>query len=239
MDIRRVDLALLCQQAADSALAVIRLWWPVAAYRDPKVCNFFEPFGKPLRHVNPDHVWVNSGDGGGGETGYNVDARIELFWEAQGGCIVYEGQDKHIMSTVNLRINADLSAFDFASAWCVLVESYVSALQTSFIRQEALHLSTCLRRSEQAIQMFPPTMHAQGAVTRVRAVKVPKGKIGAYAPSNGAAGCGQTWAGWDVAFVDGSRCTQGRASLWAMGFGVGMVIAGMSPPPYQSQTDNP
>ena len=46
-------------------------------------------------------------------------------------------------------------------------------------------------------------------------------------------------AGWGVAFVDGSRDTQGGSSLHAMGFGLGMVTARMSPPPYQSQTHNP
>ena len=42
MDIIRVDLPSLCQRAADKALAVVRLWWPAAAYPDPKECNFFE-----------------------------------------------------------------------------------------------------------------------------------------------------------------------------------------------------
>ena len=105
MDISRVDLPSVCQRAADKALAVVRLWWPAAAYPDPKECNFFEPSGVALLHVDLDHVWVTPGDSGGGQTEYNVDTRAELFWEAQGGRIVYEGRDMHIMSAVNLRIN--------------------------------------------------------------------------------------------------------------------------------------
>ena len=105
MDISRVDLPSVFQRVADKALAVVRLWWLAAAYPDPKECNFFEPSGVALRHVDPDHVWVTPGDSGGGQTEYDVDARAELFWEAQGGRIVYEGRDMHIMSAVNLRIN--------------------------------------------------------------------------------------------------------------------------------------
>ena len=52
-----------------------------------------------------DHVWMTPGDSGGGETEYDVDTRAELFWEAQGGSIVYQGRDMHILSAVNLRIN--------------------------------------------------------------------------------------------------------------------------------------
>ena len=74
-------------------------------YLDPKDCNFFEPFGEGLLHVDPNHVCVTPRDSGGGETEYYVDTRVELFWEAQGGRIVYQGRDMHIMSAVNLRIN--------------------------------------------------------------------------------------------------------------------------------------
>ena len=95
----------MCQRAADNALAVVRLWWPATAYPDPKECNFFEPSGMALLHVDPDHVWVTPGDSRGGQTEDNVDTRAQLFWEAQGGRIVYEGRDMHIMSAVNLRIN--------------------------------------------------------------------------------------------------------------------------------------
>ena len=105
MDISRVDLPSVCQRATDKGLAVVRLWWPSAAYLDAKECNFFEPSGVDLLHVDPDHVWVTPGDSGGGPTEYDVDTRAELFWEAQGGRIVYEGHDIHIMSAVNLRIN--------------------------------------------------------------------------------------------------------------------------------------
>ena len=48
---------------------------------------------------------MTSGDSGGGETEYDVDTRAELFWEAQGGRIVYQGRNTHIMSAVNVRIN--------------------------------------------------------------------------------------------------------------------------------------
>ena len=105
MDISRVDLPSVLQSAADKALAVVRLCWPAAAYPNPKECNFFEPSGVALMHVDPDHVWVTRGHSGGGQTEYDVDTRGELFWEAQGGRIVYEGRDMHIMSAVNLRIN--------------------------------------------------------------------------------------------------------------------------------------
>ena len=105
MDISWVDLPSVCQRAADRALAVVRPWWPTAAYPDPKECNFFETSGVGLVHVDPDHVWATPGDSGGGQTEYDVDTRAELFWEAQGGQIVYEGRDMHIMSAVNLRIN--------------------------------------------------------------------------------------------------------------------------------------
>ena len=105
MDIKQVDLPSVCQRAPDKALVVARLWWPGAAYPDPKGRNFFEPFGEGLLHVDPDHVWVTSGDSGGGETEYNLDTRAELFWEAQGGRIVYQGRNTHIMSAVNVRIN--------------------------------------------------------------------------------------------------------------------------------------
>ena len=56
MDISRVDLPSVCQRVADKALDVVRLWWPGAAYPDPKECNFFEPLGVGLVHVDPDHV---------------------------------------------------------------------------------------------------------------------------------------------------------------------------------------
>ena len=105
MDISRVDLPSACQRAADKALAVVRLWWPAAAYPGPKECNFFGPSRVALLHVDPDHVCVTPGDSGVGQIEYNVDTRAELFWEAQGGRIVYEGRDMHIMSAVNLRIN--------------------------------------------------------------------------------------------------------------------------------------
>ena len=81
------------------------MWWPGAVYPDPKECNFFETFGVGLLHVDPDHVWVNPGDSGGGQTECDVETRAELFWEAQEGRIVYQGRDMHIMSAVNLSIN--------------------------------------------------------------------------------------------------------------------------------------
>ena len=105
MDISRVDLPLVCQRAADKALDVVRLWWSGAAYPDRKKRNFFEPFREGLLHADPDYIWVTPGDSGGGETEYDVDTRAELFWEAQGGRIVYQRRDMHIMSAVNLRIN--------------------------------------------------------------------------------------------------------------------------------------
>ena len=67
MDISRVDLPSVCKRAADKALAVVRLWWPGAPYPDPKECNFFEPFGEGLLHVDPNHVWMTPGDSGGGK----------------------------------------------------------------------------------------------------------------------------------------------------------------------------
>ena len=48
---------------------------------------------------------MTPGDSGGGQTEYDVDTRAELFWEAQGGQIVYQGRDMHIMSALNVRIN--------------------------------------------------------------------------------------------------------------------------------------
>ena len=105
MDINRVDLPSVCHRAADKASAVVRLWWPSAAYPNPKECNFCEPFGLGLLHVDPDDVWVTPRDSGGGHTQCDVDTRAELFWEAQGGRIVYQVRDMHIMSGVNLRIN--------------------------------------------------------------------------------------------------------------------------------------
>ena len=68
MDISRVDMPSGCHRAADKALAVVRLWWPAAAYPDPKECHFFEPSGVALLHVDPDHVWVTTGNSGGGQT---------------------------------------------------------------------------------------------------------------------------------------------------------------------------
>ena len=65
----------------------------------------FSNRGVGLLHVDPDHVWVTPGDSGGGQTEYDVDTRAELFWEAQGGRILYDGREMHIMSAVNLRIN--------------------------------------------------------------------------------------------------------------------------------------
>ena len=56
MDISRVDLPSVCHTAVDKALAVVRLWWPGAAYREPKQGNFFELFGVGLLHVDADHV---------------------------------------------------------------------------------------------------------------------------------------------------------------------------------------
>ena len=91
MDINRVDVPSVCRRAADRALAVVRLWWPDAAYPDPKERNFFEPFGEGLLHVDPDHVWVTPGDSEGGEIEYDVDTRAELFWEAQGGELCIRG----------------------------------------------------------------------------------------------------------------------------------------------------
>ena len=105
MDISRVDLASLCQRAADRAQAFVCPWLPATAYRDPKECTFFEPSGVGLQHVDPDHVWVTRGDSGGGQTEYDVDTRAELYWEPQRGRILYEGREMHIMSAVNLCIN--------------------------------------------------------------------------------------------------------------------------------------
>ena len=65
MDISWVDLPSVCQRAVDKALAVVRLWWLAAAYPYPKECNFFEPSGVALLHVDPDHVWVTPGDSAG------------------------------------------------------------------------------------------------------------------------------------------------------------------------------
>ena len=86
-------------------LDVVRLWWPGAAYPDPRECKSFEPFRGGLSHVHRDHVRTTSGDIGGGETEYDVDTHAERFGEAQGGCIVQHGRDMHILSAVNLRIN--------------------------------------------------------------------------------------------------------------------------------------
>ena len=96
------------QRAADKALAVVRQWWPGAEYPGPKECTFFKPLGEGLLHVDPDHMWATPGDSGAGETGYDVDTRAELFWEAQGGRILYQGRGMHIMSAHNLRINGKL-----------------------------------------------------------------------------------------------------------------------------------
>ena len=97
MDINRVDLPSICHRAADKALAVVRELWPGAGYPGPKECNFFEPFGEGLLHVDPDHVWAIPRDSEGRETEYDVDTRAKLFWEAQGGHIVYQGRGMHIM----------------------------------------------------------------------------------------------------------------------------------------------
>ena len=88
MDIGRANLPSVCQQSDDKALAIVRQWRPAAAYPDPKECNFFEPLGKGLLHVDPDHVWATPRDSAAGETEYDSDTRAELFWGAQGGRIV-------------------------------------------------------------------------------------------------------------------------------------------------------
>ena len=64
-----------------------------------------EPFGEGLLHAGPDHFWMALGDGWGGDKEYDVDTRAELFSEAQGGRIVYQWHDMHIMSALNARIN--------------------------------------------------------------------------------------------------------------------------------------
>ena len=46
MDISRVDLPLVFQRAADKALAVVRLWWPGAAYHDSKERIFLNHRGR-------------------------------------------------------------------------------------------------------------------------------------------------------------------------------------------------
>ena len=56
MDISRVDVPSVHQRAANKALAVVRLWWPGAAYPYPMERTFFEPIGQGLLHVVPDHV---------------------------------------------------------------------------------------------------------------------------------------------------------------------------------------
>ena len=66
MDIIRVDLASVCHRDANLALAIIRTWWQASGYHDPKECNFFEPFGPPLLHVDLGQLWANPGDCGGG-----------------------------------------------------------------------------------------------------------------------------------------------------------------------------
>ena len=86
MDIRRVDLA-----SSDCACQHQRTMTPSSGF-------LFEPFGHPV-FLDPDHVCVNPGHNGGGETGYDVDTRVELF--TQGRRIVYEGRDMHIMRIAN------------------------------------------------------------------------------------------------------------------------------------------
>ena len=91
MDISRVDVPSVCQRAAHKALALVRQWWHGVAYPNPRACNFFEPFGEGLLHIDADHVCVTPRDSGGGETEYDVDTRIELFWEAQRGVLCVTG----------------------------------------------------------------------------------------------------------------------------------------------------
>ena len=100
-----MDVGSVCHVAAASALAVGRLWWPQAVYPDPSECSLFEPFGWPLLHVDPEQVWALPEDSGGGQTGYDVDTRVELSSEASGGRIVLEGRDMHILTATNRRIN--------------------------------------------------------------------------------------------------------------------------------------
>ena len=91
MDISRVDLPSVCQRADDNDLHVVRLWWPSAAYPDPKERNFFEPFGEGLLHVDPDHAWTTPGDCGGGETEYDWIHGLRYFGNLKGGVLCIRG----------------------------------------------------------------------------------------------------------------------------------------------------
>ena len=91
MDISRVDLPSVCQRAADRALAVVRLWWRAAAYPDPKECNFFEPSGVGLLHVDPDHVWATQGIVGEGKQSTMWIHALSYFGNLKGGELCMRG----------------------------------------------------------------------------------------------------------------------------------------------------
>ena len=57
------------------------------------------------------------------------------------------------------------SVEDLVVAWRMIVECWAS-VQTSLCRQEVKHLSECLGRSLQGLQMFPPMVTAKGAIIR-------------------------------------------------------------------------
>ena len=91
MDISRVDLPSVCQRAADRALAVVRPWWPGAAYPDPKECHFFEPSGVGLLYVDPDHVWVTQGIVGVDKQSTMWIHALSYFGKLKGGELCVRG----------------------------------------------------------------------------------------------------------------------------------------------------
>ena len=113
-----------------------------------------------------------------------------LWAVARAGCV--------LRCEVRFRsVNSSLS--DFISAWTTIVHTWVSAAQTSFVREEASHLCKCLNRFQQGHQIFL-MVQARGAVVRCKAAHVPQK---------------QRWVtenvqlGWDVAYVDGSKKDEG------------------------------
>ena len=88
--------------------------------------------------------------------------------------------------------------------------------------------------------MFPPQMLAQGAVTRAKAVAVPKKDKWAHLlPDMERQIAEKVGAGWDVSFVDGSRDSREGLRLLDMGCRLGREMIGMSPRPCWSRADSP
>ena len=77
-----------------------------------------------------------------------------------------------------LRCNAKFTSCrpvlqEFVVLWQIVVETWASAPQTSFIGQEAQHFCSCSERFIQGSQMFP-IQQPQGVVVGYKNVRVPK-----------------------------------------------------------------